>query len=177
MARLANRRALKGIDLEESGVGQWTLGGEVFYHPLESSGGVSSCVRYRSLAPRIYEATCTLQPLLGHLSLAYTCFLPLFPTAASSSLPATSSSLPAAAATCFSLSTRYDFNVYSYESDLSVGFDWFPGIERLVKMRFGLKRGLQIMLDGRYRNAWFSFGIMRGNGSSFSVGLNLQYFL
>ncbi|ODQ64609.1 mitochondrial distribution and morphology protein 10 [Nadsonia fulvescens var. elongata DSM 6958] len=79
-----------------------SIGGELYYGVLNKSPGLSIAARY--VANSAYTGTpltltLTCNPLVGHLSTAY-------------SLMASNST---------QLSSRFDFNVYSYMSDLSIG--------------------------------------------------------
>lgn len=84
--------------------GRFSVGGEVYYGTLNKSGGVSLGARFATL-PTYRDtpltATMTINPLMGTLSWTY-------------ALQARRS--------C-SLATKFDFNVYSYESDWAVGME------------------------------------------------------
>ncbi|RKP14730.1 hypothetical protein BJ684DRAFT_3864, partial [Piptocephalis cylindrospora] len=84
-------------------VSAWSVGGEMYYTGKEHSGGLSLGGRYRQTLPRLYEVTMTANPILGHLSTAYT-------------LSAWRNTLL--------LSSRYEFNLHSYESDVCAGAEW-----------------------------------------------------
>lgn len=80
-----------------------SLGGELFYAVLSKSPGISTCLRYT--AQSLYTGTplslaLLCNPLMGQISSMY--------------------SLSTRAA---SLGSRFDFNIYSYESDLSIGWE------------------------------------------------------
>ena len=81
-----------------------SVGGECYFSPLNKSGGMSTGLRFSTL-PRHsgfpYTMTLTLNPLMGNLSSSYS----------------------VVASPLLALSTRFDFNVYSYESDLVVGME------------------------------------------------------
>ena len=82
--------------------GRFSIGGEVYYGLLNKSGGVSTGLRFSTLPSHTgfpYTMTLTLNPLMGSLSGTYSvCASPML-----------------------ALSSRFDFNVYSYESELQVG--------------------------------------------------------
>lgn len=82
--------------------GRFSLGGEVYYGLLNQSGGISTGLRFSTLPSHTgfpYTMTLTLNPLMGSLSGTYSvCASPML-----------------------ALSSRFDFNVYSYESELQVG--------------------------------------------------------
>lgn len=81
-----------------------SAGGECYFSPLNKSGGISTGLRFSTLPRHTgfpYTMTLTLNPLMGNLSSSYS----------------------VVASPLLALSTRFDFNVYSYESDLVVGME------------------------------------------------------
>ncbi|EPE04006.1 mitochondrial inheritance component mdm10 [Ophiostoma piceae UAMH 11346] len=92
--------------------GRFSAGGELYYGTLNKSGGVSLGARFESTVTpdgqsanhamgTPLSATMTINPLMGNLSATYAV---------------------KARDEC-SLATRFDFNVYSYESEWSVGME------------------------------------------------------
>lgn len=111
--------------------------------------------------------TYTLNPLVGHMSTAYV----------------------AQVSKELAMCSRYDFSIYSYESDLALGFEYRtkndidPGkdktqkLEGLIKARIGftevcirikdermsfieyMLQGLALMWEGRLKNTLFSIGL------------------
>ena len=82
--------------------GQFSAGGEVYYGLFNKSGGMSTGLRFTTLPSHTgfpYTMTLTLNPLMGNLSSTYS----------------------VRASPLLALSSRFDFNVYSYESELQVG--------------------------------------------------------
>ena len=82
--------------------GRFSAGGEVYYGLLNKSGGISTGLRLTTLPSHTdfpYTMTLTLNPLMGNLSSTYS----------------------VRASPLLALSSRFDFNVYSYESELQVG--------------------------------------------------------
>lgn len=82
--------------------GRFSAGGEIYYGLLNKSGGVSTGLRFTTLPSHTgfpYTMTLTLNPLMGNLSSTYSVL----------------------ASPLLALSSRFDFNVYSYESELQVG--------------------------------------------------------
>lgn len=82
--------------------GRFSAGFELYYSPLNKSSGTSAGLRFATLPAHPgfpYTMTLTVNPLMGGLSTTYS-------VRASSRL---------------ALSSRFDFNVYSYESGLRVG--------------------------------------------------------
>ncbi|UZJ54882.1 hypothetical protein CBS101457_004202 [Exobasidium rhododendri] len=110
--------------------GRFTVGAEVFFSPLEKSAGVSTGVRFTTLPDNTVPLTsgsftttnglimtdpqsqltqppttitATLNPMMGHLSTAYAARMTRDIVACS----------------------RFDFNVYSYDSDLTLGAEYW----------------------------------------------------
>lgn len=84
--------------------GRLSAGAEAYFSPLNKSGGMSTGLRFTTLPTHTgfpYTMTLTVNPLMGNLSSTYA-------VKAGSSL---------------ALCSRFDFNVYSYESDVVVGLE------------------------------------------------------
>lgn len=82
--------------------GRFSAGGEIYYGLLNKSGGISTGLRFATLPSHTgfpYTMTLTLNPLMGNLSSTYSVL----------------------ASPMLSLCSRFDFNVYSYDSELQVG--------------------------------------------------------
>lgn len=111
--------------------GRFSAGGEIYYGLLNKSGGISTGLRFATLPSHTgfpYTMTLTLNPLMGNLSSTYSVL----------------------ASPLLALSSRFDFNVYSYESELQVGTELWrrkekPLIEDLNWAR--LKMGQKILDD------------------------------
>ncbi|KAL8693546.1 MAG: hypothetical protein Q9218_001632, partial [Villophora microphyllina] len=85
-------------------VSRFSAGAEVYYGLLNKSGGMSTGVRFATLPAHTgfpYTMTLTLNPLMGSLSSSYS----------------------VRAGELLSLSSRFDFNVYSYESEVVMGME------------------------------------------------------
>lgn len=83
---------------------RFSAGCEIYYGLLNKSGGMSTGLRFATLPAHSgfpYTMTLTLNPLMGSLSSTYS----------------------VRAGRSLSLSTRFDFNVYSYESEVLVGME------------------------------------------------------
>ncbi|CAO1599535.1 Mitochondrial distribution and morphology protein 10 [Xanthoria calcicola] len=92
-------------------VSRFSAGAEVYYGLLNKSGGMSTGIRFATLAAHTgfpYTMTVTLNPLMGNLSSSYS----------------------VRAGELLSLSSRFDFNVYSYESDVVMGMELWKLRER-----------------------------------------------
>ena len=84
--------------------GRLSLGGELYYGILNKSGGISTGLRFTTLPSHTgfpYTMTVTMNPLMGNLSSTYSVL----------------------ASPMWALSSRFDFNVYSYESEVTVGME------------------------------------------------------
>jgi hypothetical protein len=84
----------------------WAFGGEVYYTAKEKSGGLSIGTRLNTRIKDGLEATTTLiaNPIMGHFSSSYA----------------------ADVTSTIRMATKYDFNMYSYDSDLSFGVEFEP---------------------------------------------------
>ncbi|KAN0060862.1 Mitochondrial distribution and morphology protein 10 [Thecaphora frezii] len=94
--------------------GRFSAGAEIFVSTVEKSAGMSTGIRFATV-PEAKTAggvgvapsqpptvlTATLNPMMGHLSMAYA----------------------ARVARDLAVASRFDFNVYSYESEMSVGVE------------------------------------------------------
>ncbi|KAF9419436.1 Mitochondrial distribution and morphology protein 10 [Podila epigama] len=110
--------------------GYWSVGAEIYYSATEKLGGVSTGLRYRTLppltpvesgadpstpqyptstAPEHHQnyipvtITQTLNPIMGHVSSSYA----------------------AQVHPDLGLCSRFDFNLYSYDSELTAGVEWW----------------------------------------------------
>ena len=84
--------------------GRLSAGAEAYFSPLNKSGGISTGLRFTTLPVHTgfpYTMTLTLNPLMGNLSSSYA----------------------VKAGPNLALCSRFDFNVYSYESDVSLGLE------------------------------------------------------
>ncbi|KAG1179084.1 hypothetical protein G6F70_006007 [Rhizopus microsporus] len=167
---------------QPTSTGQWSVGTELYYGTLDKSGGMSMGLRYRTLkasnAPPI-SFTYTLNPIVGHMSTSYV----------------------AKVSEELALCSRYDFSMYSYESDLAFGFEYRtkkPSIETesedgvitltadrteklegLIKARWGFVKGLALMWEGRFKKTLFSLGLtadLKSTSPIRTIGLEIQYF-
>nr|CAG8543802.1 9895_t:CDS:2 [Entrophospora candida] len=168
------------VDEVEALKGVWSIGGELYYGVREKSG-VSVGIRYRTLPQYFNQTPVTvtyiINPIMGHMSAAYV-------TQVSDVL---------------TLCPRFDFNMYSYESDLMIGGEWWQGkkadernnlsneiskqlsdINGVVKATIGTSKNAKLLWEGRYGNILFSLGVIADLSSRLSpiksVGLQFQYF-
>ncbi|KIR32166.1 mitochondrial distribution and morphology protein 10 [Cryptococcus deuterogattii MMRL2647] len=134
----------KRIDEEEmmeGGLkGRFSAGGEVYFSAKQRSFGISTGLRFTTVPPTLPlppnapvpspPTTLTLlyNPLIGFLSSAYSA--QVSPTVA--------------------LATRFGVNVYSYESDFSVGGEWWIGRRRGKR---GLTKDAELQLGAESRDA------------------------
>ncbi|KAL0574325.1 Mitochondrial distribution and morphology protein 10 [Marasmius crinis-equi] len=203
---------VKRIDEEdaiEGGLkGRVCAGAEVYFSAKERSAGISTGVRFTTIpdaTPPSYQIpppstsalsavsvsknppsqspttiTALFNPMLGHLSGAYS----------------------ARVSDDLSLSSRFDFNVYSYESEWTMGAEYWlrrnsslegstdtqtepeqggkKPIHGVVKARASTSNDVSIMWEGRIRNMLVSLGVVSDFSSRLkpikSMGLELSYF-
>ncbi|KAJ8086230.1 Mitochondrial distribution and morphology protein 10 [Marasmius tenuissimus] len=207
---------VKRIDEEdaiEGGLkGRVCAGAEVYFSAKERSAGISTGVRFSTIpdaTPPSYQIplpsssalssasiskappsqspttiTGLFNPMLGHLSGAYS----------------------ARVSDDLSLSSRFDFNVYSYDSEWTMGAEYWlrrdsslegstsssgaaeqeqerggkKSIHGVVKARASTSNDVSIMWEGRIRNMLVSLGVVSDFSSRVkpikSMGLELSYF-
>lgn len=90
--------------------GRWSAGGEIYFSAQERSAGVSTGLRFTTIPESAggppqppTTATATLNPIMGQLSAAYAVQV----------------------GRDSALASRFDFNMYSYDAELTVGGEWF----------------------------------------------------
>ncbi|CAG8447165.1 8308_t:CDS:2 [Diversispora eburnea] len=156
--------------------GEWSIGAELFYGVRERSGGVSAGIRYRTLPQYSLHspvtATYIFNPIMGYMSAAFA----------------------AQVSEDLSLCPRFGFNMYSYESDLMIGAEWWQRekieedknpnskseIQGVVKATISTEQGIKLLWEGRYGKTLFGLGLVADIKSGLSpirsVGLQFQYF-
>ncbi|CAB4478194.1 hypothetical protein RhiirA5_274021 [Rhizophagus irregularis] len=166
--------------------GEWSIGAELYYGIRERSGGVSAGIRYRTLpqfsSQSPLSVTYLINPIMGHMSAAFA----------------------AQVSDDLALCPRFDFNMYSYESDLIIGAEWWQReksdiecenqsnddtvnkmvlqgeVNGIVKATVGTSRGVTLLWEGRYGKTLFSLGLIADLTSKISpirsIGLQFQYF-
>ncbi|KAL8770889.1 MAG: hypothetical protein Q9209_003540 [Squamulea sp. 1 TL-2023] len=167
-------------------VSRFSAGAEVYYGLLNKSGGMSTGVRFATLPAHTgfpYTMTVTLNPLMGNLSSSYS----------------------VKAGELLSLSSRFDFNVCSYESGVVMGMELWKlkegadeeqGIGRskgrpeegndvdgdvagCLKARIDQRGNVGLLWEGRVKELVYSCGAsidLRGGKDIISgVGLEVQY--
>jgi distribution and morphology protein 10 len=85
-------------------IGRLSAGAELYFSPLNKSGGVSTAIRFTTLPSHTgfpYTMALTMNPLMGNISSSYA----------------------VKAGHDVALSSRFDFNIYSYESDVQLGLE------------------------------------------------------
>ncbi|KAK3832237.1 MAG: mitochondrial distribution and morphology protein 10 [Linnemannia elongata] len=180
--------------------GYWSAGAEVYYSATEKLGGLSTGLRYRTLPPL---APATISEDKEKSSQESTGVIPRYPTSTAPEhhqnyIPITitqtlnpimghvSSSYAAQVHPDLGLCSRFDFNLYSYDSELTAGVEWWirerKGANRtgslsssstsgtselstqpivgVIKARLGVQSGLAIMWEGRFNKLLFSLGFV-----------------
>ncbi|KAF2279966.1 mitochondrial distribution and morphology protein 10 [Westerdykella ornata] len=153
-------------DVAERAHGRFSAGAELYYGILNKSGGISTGLRFTTLPNHAgfpYTMTLTLNPLMGNLSSTYS----------------------VKAGPNLALCSRFDFNFYSYESELQLGcelwrrrrntdVEWAvkklrPGWERptttrdedvsgILKARVGQNWRIGVLWEGRIKELLFTLG-------------------
>ncbi|KAJ1550543.1 Mitochondrial distribution and morphology protein 10 [Nowakowskiella sp. JEL0078] len=141
-----------------------SAGGELYYTAGENSGGFSVGARYKNVSqtnsksePIASILTFLANPMMGHFQTSYT----------------------ATVAPALNMSTRLEFNSYSYESDLAIGLLYAPeGQDQLLRARISPLQGLSLKLEGKYKQAIFGVGLMTefGRNPKRSLGVEVQLF-
>ncbi|KAJ1941102.1 Mitochondrial distribution and morphology protein 10 [Linderina macrospora] len=143
MLNRATQMFYRGTDTEARQVllnkvhGRLAVGGEVYFGAQDSSAGISLGARYRHDLPLFSEVTCVVNPIMGHVSVAWAQALrPRLCCAA-----------------------RYEFNLFSITSDLAMGVEWQLDDNSIVKARWSDSQGLKCLVDARMNNMVFSMGL------------------
>ncbi|KAF9563656.1 mitochondrial distribution and morphology protein 10 [Agrocybe pediades] len=207
------RRGIKRVDEEdavEGGLkGRVSVGAELYFSAKERSAGVSTGIRFTTLPdatppsfqvpPAVSDSpsltprgppsqppttiTALFNPMLGHMSGAYT----------------------ARVSRDLALASRFDFNVYSFESEWTMGVEWWlrrpptlasgsdsasppsqsqpshvTDVHGVVKARASTNNDVSLMWEGRLRNMLVSLGVVSDLSSRAkpikALGLEVAYF-
>ncbi|KAJ1497680.1 Mitochondrial distribution and morphology protein 10 [Coelomomyces lativittatus] len=131
----------------------WQWGGEIYYLAQGMGGGMSFGFK-RNSPHSIF--TLTLHPLLWHLSTTYSTQV-----------------LPGLHTSC-----RYDYNAYSYESDLSLGVALHPlpitFNSSCFRFCVGVKKGLSLMYQHNLDPVAVKFGFV-SNEKQTGMGIEFSY--
>ncbi|KAK3847252.1 MAG: mitochondrial distribution and morphology protein 10 [Linnemannia gamsii] len=120
--------------------GYWSAGAEVYYSATEKLGGLSTGLRYRTLPPLVPVTTTTSE--VNKEDSSSSGVTPRYPTSTAPEhhqnyIPITitqtlnpimghvSSSYAAQVHPDLGLCSRFDFNLYSYDSELTAGVEWW----------------------------------------------------
>jgi distribution and morphology protein 10 len=101
--------------------GRLSAGAEAYFSPINKSGGMSTGLRFTTLPSHSgfpYTMACTVNPLMGNLSSTYA----------------------VKAGPNLALCSRFDFNVYSYESDVVVGVELWQRKQTPVELEWAVKK-------------------------------------
>ncbi|KAF8532839.1 hypothetical protein BDD12DRAFT_868233 [Trichophaea hybrida] len=146
-------------------VGRFSGGAEVYYGVLNKSAGMSAGLRYTTLPshPGIpLTMTLTLNPLMGHLSATY-------------AVRAGNSAV---------FASRFEFNMFSYESDIVLGAEVWrhkgeEGMEGMLKAKVTQNGSLGLLWEGRVKELLFSVGglvdFRRREGVVKVLGVEMAY--
>uniref|UniRef100_A0A060SYQ1 Mitochondrial distribution and morphology protein 10 n=1 Tax=Blastobotrys adeninivorans TaxID=409370 RepID=A0A060SYQ1_BLAAD len=145
--------------------GRLSAGMELYYGILSKSPGMSTAIRYTTQSAYTgTPLTLTLMsnPIMGHVSASYAL----------------------RTSTALSFASRFDFNVYSYLSDLSLGCEVWkkkndaPGSEYSSVLKAAVtvtNPSLKVLWEGRFHDFLLSGGLGLGTGATPTVGLQIQY--
>jgi distribution and morphology protein 10 len=154
-------------DEEGRPIGCLSAGAEFYYGLLNKSAGMSTGIRYATLPshPGIpLTMTLTLNPLMGHLSATYA----------------------VKAGEKLALASRFEFNMYSYESDIVMGCELWrhrgeegAGTEGVLKARLSQNGAVGLLWEGRVKELLFSVGglvdFKRREGPVKVLGVEVAY--
>lgn len=171
-------------EVAERAHGRFSAGAELYYGLLNKSGGISTGLRFTTLPTHAgfpYTMTLTMNPLMGNLSSTYS----------------------VKAGKNLALCSRFDFNFYSYESELQLGcelwrrrrsadVEWAikqlrPDWERpadddvsgILKARVDHEGRIGVLWEGRIKELLFTLGAsldLKKREQIFrAVGIELQY--
>jgi distribution and morphology protein 10 len=166
--------------------GRFSAGAELYYGILNKSGGISTGLRFTTLPNHAgfpYTMTLTLNPLMGNLSSTYS----------------------VKAGPNLALCSRFDFNFYSYESELQLGCELWrrrrntdpeavkkllsdskpptgtpdDDVSGILKARVDQKWRIGVLWEGRIKELLFTLGAsldLKKREQIFrAVGIELQY--
>ncbi|GJJ07438.1 hypothetical protein Clacol_001640 [Clathrus columnatus] len=172
--RSEGRRADEENGIEGSLGGRLSAGAELYFSALEKSAGGSTGVRFTTLPDIPTDSVCSqppvsltaiFNPMMGYISTAYA----------------------AQVSQDLALCSRFNFNVYSYESEWTVGSEWWvrkgvpenidwpsgessvpndlsghqsQEIQGVVKARMSTKMDISFLWEGRIQNVLMSLGFM-----------------
>ncbi|EKM80516.1 hypothetical protein AGABI1DRAFT_58388 [Agaricus bisporus var. burnettii JB137-S8] len=209
-SQVTNKRVDEEDAVEGGSRGRLSVGAELYFSAKEKSAGVSTGVRYTTLPDATppsaqlpsppssstspspiplttYQtpitATCLFNPMLGHVSAAYT----------------------AKTSRDLAFSTRFDFNVYSFESEWTMGAEYWlrrkppldeeeqptespisyhpdgqQGVRGVLKAKMSTNNDVSLLWEGRIRNMLVSLGLVSDLSSRAkpikAIGLELSYF-
>ncbi|KIL68329.1 hypothetical protein M378DRAFT_158874 [Amanita muscaria Koide BX008] len=189
------RTGIKRVDEEEpieGGLrGRVSVGAELYASAKERSAGVSAGIRFTTFpdaTPPSYQLsspmtatqkamfpqppttiTALFNPMLGYVAAAYT----------------------AQASQDLSLSSRFEFNVYSFESDWTMGAEWWlrshqnevaepQGVHGVLKARASTSSNVALLWEGRLKSMLVSLGVLADLSHRSKplkgVGLEVSYF-
>jgi distribution and morphology protein 10 len=144
-----------------------SLGGEMYYTGKEKSGNrklknidklVALGLRYKNLKKE--QRSClsiVTNPIVGYWSTAYTAYI----------------------GPNFIMATRYNINIYSYQTNLSVGCEYVPkDTDHLLKLRLSEQDGLALFYVTKLNQVKIGFGfqteLTRNPRRSFGAEMNIE---
>ncbi|KAI0352866.1 mitochondrial distribution and morphology protein 10 [Trametes cingulata] len=191
------RTGLKRVDEEdamEGGLkGRVSVGGEFYFSAKEKSAGVSTGIRFTTVpdaTPPSFQVPSSSSPTSAHASARGPPSQP--PTTITAlfnpMLGHISGAYAARVSRDLSLASRFDFNVYSYESEWSIGAEWWQRrgkgwpqppstdtdepqpqssvsdladeVQGVVKAKVSTTTDISLLWEGRLRNVLVSLGVV-----------------
>ncbi|TFL05675.1 mitochondrial distribution and morphology protein 10 [Pterulicium gracile] len=187
--------------------GRVSAGAEVYFSAKEKSAGVSTGVRFSTVpdaTPPSYQITNSMSlpsapPLLSKSSQPPTTVTALF----NPMLGHISAAYAARVSSDLSLASRFAFNVYSYQSEWTMGAEWWvrratsskedsdgvpyvpdahlynDQVHGVIKARASTNNDISLMWEGKLRNMLVSLGIVADLSRAKpirAIGLDVSYF-
>ena len=132
----------------------WQLGSEMFYTFSESSGGMSIGARFQSDTADM-NATLISNPIMGHIK----------------------SNLYRRISDTLKLATQYELNVYSMDSDISVGGEYKINDDgQILKLKASLRDGAGVGIKSMFDWGMVSLGFSVGKTTAAQWGISLEVF-
>lgn len=123
--------------LSKDNIWQLAFGGELYFGLKDRAGGISLGTRLLFPTDKPLILASTINPIMGHFSI-------------NSSAKITNE---------LTLANRFDFNMYSFESDISFGLEYRTLENALLKLRFGLSQGIGILYQLSMKSCTFKIGL------------------
>jgi distribution and morphology protein 10 len=151
---LSSKNQIAGISTLGQFGDNWSFGAELYYTHKENSGGLSLGSRFETFhGGETDTATCIIiNPFMGHFQ----------------------ESLYVKIRDGLRMATQYDFNMFSFDADLSCGME-FEKEDLTLKSRISLLHGLGVTISNRFEHVLVSIGISSGfEKNSSQLGISFE---